>query len=237
MKKVIAFLAFVLFVFLCFYFLAPNMVSRFTRDLPFPTRGDQVKVVIKRPDVSPNMTITNRSKIQVRVYAYDAKDPLRALAKAGSGWILEPGQSASYPRDNYHFKAVIPNKIPVLEPILAQSSGVIGTDVLISGDHKDIKISGQPKKNVTFTNKTGEILKICVFNPGDALHIIPSTPCWSIGEGRTLDWDKAPRMFTMKVFRPQFLDKPLATESNVPDQSDIVIRSRGIWERIKAFFS
>jgi len=237
MKKVIGFLSIILVIFLLIYFLGPNLLPRLTRDLPFPTRGDQVKVEIKRLDISPDMTITNSSKIRVRVYAYDAKDWVRGIARAGSGWVLNPGQSASYPRDNYHFKVVIPKDISIFEPVLAKSEGVIGSDVVITGDQKNIKISGQPKKNVTFTNRTNEILKICAFNPGDALHIIPSTPCWSIGEDRTVEWEKAPRMFTIKVFRPQLLDKPLATESNVLDQSDIVIRSRGIWDRIKDLFS
>jgi hypothetical protein len=60
---------------------------------------------------------------------------------------------------------------------------------------------------------------------------------WYLAVGQKIEWDNAPRMFNFKVFRPQLLDKPLAAASNVRDQSDIVIRSRGIWDWIKDLFS
>jgi hypothetical protein len=149
---------------------------------------------------------------------------------------LNPGQSASYPRDNYHFKVVIPQAIQIFEPVLAKSDGGIGSDVVITGDKTNIKISGQPKKKVTFTNKTNENIRIIAYKPEDQIHGAGFIG-WYLAVGQKIEWDNAPRVFTIKVFRPQFLDKVLGAASNVQDQSEIVIRSRGIWDRIKDLFS
>jgi hypothetical protein len=179
------------------------------------------------------MKITNSSKIKVRVYAYNADDWLRGIAR--KGWVLNPGESASYPLDNYRFKVVVPG-IPPFEPVLAES-GIVGSDVGITGDNKkNIKISGQPKKKVTFTNKTNENIRIIAYKPEDQIHAIGLIG-WYLAVGQKIEWDDAPRMFTIKVFRPQLLDKVLAAASNIRDQSDIVIRSRGIWGWIKDLFS
>jgi hypothetical protein len=232
MKKVIVYLVVIFVILLAIYFLGSGLLSRLTSDLPFPTKGDQVTVEINRADIPKNMTITNSSKIKVKVYVYNANDPVRLIAR--KEWVLSPGQSAGYPLDNYRFKVVVPG-IPPFEHVLAES-GIVGSDMGITGDKKDIKISGHPKKNVTFTNKTSENLKICVYNRDDWLRAIPLT-CWVIDQGRKIEWDKAPPEFNLKVFRPQFLDKPLSTQTNVLDQSDIVIKPKGIWDRIKRLFS
>ena len=161
MKKVIVLLSLILVIFLLIYFL----LSRLTRDLnPFPTKGDQVKVDITRPsDIPDNMEIKNKSKIKVKVYAYDYNDPVRWVERAK--WDLNPGQSASYPLDNYRFKVFKPGAI------LPAKSGIIGSrEVEITGDQKNIKISGQPKKKVTFTNKTSENIRIIAYKPEDPLH-------------------------------------------------------------------
>lgn len=233
MKKIIGFLSFIVAIFLVIYFLGPNLLSRLTKDLPFPTKGDQVKVEITRPDVSENMTITNRSKMTVRVYVYNDDDPVRWIAR--KGWILKPDKSVTYPLDNYRFKAVKPNDSGILERVLAES-GIIGSDVEIAGDRKDIKISGQRKKNVTFTNKTNENIRIVAYKAEDRVHILGLID-WYLSVGQKIEWNDAPRMFNLKVFRPQLLDKPLAAASSVRDQSDIVIRSRRIWDWIKDLFS
>jgi hypothetical protein len=237
MKKLIGLLSLLVAIFLIIYFLGPNLLPRLTRDLnPFPTRGDQVRVEVKGPDIPipKDMKITNSSKIKVRVYAYNADDWARAWAR--KEWGLNPGESATYPLGNYWFKVVEPKAIRVGEKKLAESQ-VFGVDLEISGDQKHIKILSKPKKPVTFTNKTNENLKICAFNPNDPALMIPLTACWYIGPDRTTAWPEAPRMFTIRVYRPQFVDKILATEVGVRDQSDIVIRSRGIWDRIKDLFS
>ena len=233
MKKVIVYLVVIFVILLAIYFLGSGLLSRLTRDLPFPTKGDQVRVEINRADIPKNMTITNSSKIKVKVYVYNANDSVRLIAR--KEWVLNPGRSTEYPRDNYRFKVVDPG-IPPFERVLAES-GIVGSDVGITGDNKkNIKISGHPKKNVTFTNKTSENLKICVYNRDDWLRAIALT-CWVIGQDRKIEWDKAPPEFNLKVFRPQLLDKPLSTQTNVLDQSDIVIKSRGIWDSIKRLFS
>jgi hypothetical protein len=150
--------------------------------------------------------------------------------------VLNSGQSASYPRDNYHFKVVIPRTIQIFEAVLAKSDGVIGSDVVVTGDRTNIKISGQPKEKVTFTNKTNENIRIIAYKPEDQIHGVGFIG-WYLAVDQRIEWDNAPRVFTIRVFRPQFLDKVLATASNVQDQSEIVITSRGIWDRIKDFFS
>ncbi len=233
MKKVIGFLSILVAIFLIIYFLGPNLLSRLTKDLPFPTKGDQVKVEVARPDVPENMTITNRSKMTVRVYVYNDDDWVRWVAR--TGWVLKPDKSVTYPLDNYRFKVVKPNASGLFERILAES-GIIGSDVEIAGDRKNIKISGQRKKNVTFTNKTNENIRIVTYKAEDRVHIIGLID-WYLAVGQKIEWHNAPRVFNFKVFRPQLLDKPLAAASSVRDQSDIVVRSRGIWERIKDLFS
>jgi hypothetical protein len=237
MKSFIGFLSRLVAVFLLVYFLGPNLLCRLTRDLvPFPTRCDQVKVEIARkPDVPENMTITNRSKIKVKVYAYNSDDWVRGIPRKGSGWILNSGESATYSLDNYRFKVVVPGIFP-FERLLAQS-GIVGSEVEITGDNKNsIKISGKPKRKVTFTNKASENIRIIVYNPEDRVHL-SGLMDWYLVAGQKIEWDDAPPMFTMKVFRPQLLDKVLAAASNIRDQSDIVIRSRGIWGWIKDLFS
>jgi len=234
MKKVIGFLSLLVAIFLLIYFLGPNLLTRLTRDLnPFPTKGDQVKVEIKAPDtpIPKDMKITNTSKITVRVYAYKVDDWLR-LAHL-KDWVLNPGESATYPLGNYWFRVVKPKAI--LRKLAEKK--VFGVDLEITGDQKHIEIVPTPKKPVTFTNKTNENLKICAFNPDDRALIIPLAACLYVGPHRTTDWGEAPPMFTIRVYRPQFADKILATETGVQDHSVIVIRSKGIWDRIKDLFS
>jgi hypothetical protein len=233
MKKVVGFLSPLVAIFLVIYFFGPNLLRRLTKDLPFPTKDDQVKVEITRPDVPENITLTNRSKMTVRVYVYNDDDPVRWIAK--KGWLLKPDKSVTYPLDNYRFKVVKPNATGILEPILKES-GIIGSDVEITGDRRNIKISGHRKKNVTFTNNTSENIRIVAYKAEDRVHLLGLID-WYLVAGQKIEWATAPRMFNFKVFRPQLLDKPLAAASSVRDQSDIVIRSRGIWEWIKDLFS
>ena len=177
MKKVIVYLVVIFVILLAIYLLVSGLLSGLTKDLPFPTKGDQVRVEINRAEIPKHMTITNSSKIKVKVYVYNANDSVRLIAR--KEWVLNSGGSTEYPRDNYRFKVVDPG-IPPFERVLAES-GIVGSDVGITGDNKkNIKISGHPKKNVTFTNKTSENLKICVYNRDDWLRAIALT-CWVIG--------------------------------------------------------
>jgi len=232
MKKVIGFLSLFVVILLILFFLGSNLTS----SLPFPTKDDQVKIEITRPpDISENMKIVNHSKIKVGVYAYNDDDPIRLIER--HKWVLNPGQSASYPLDNYRFKVVIPGAIGILERVLVPDSGILGSgEVEITGDGTKIRISGHAKKKVTFTNKTNENIRIIAYKPEDQIHVVGFIG-WYLAADQKIEWDNAPRAFTIRVVRPQFLDKPLATASNVRDQSDIVIRSRGIWDWIKSIFS
>jgi hypothetical protein len=231
MKKVIGFLSLLVAISLIIYFLGPNLLSRLTRDfVSFPTKGDQVKVDIARSsDIPDDMEIKNKSKIKVKVCAYNSNDWVRAIARAE--WDLDPDQSASYWLENYWFKVFKP------WPTLLAKGEIIGSkEVEITGDQKNIKISGQRKKNVTFTDKTRENIRIVTYKAQDRVHILGLID-WYLAVAQKIEWDNASRTFNFKVFRPQLLDKPLAAASNVRDQSDIVIRSRGIWDWIKDLFS
>jgi hypothetical protein len=73
---------------------------------------------------------------------------------------------------------------------------------------------------------------MCAFNSDDQVQVTPFKS-WNIVAGQKIEWDNAPRIFSIKVFRAKVLDKALSSWSNVRDQSDIVIRSRGIWDWIK----
>jgi hypothetical protein len=196
MKKIIAFLSLLVVIFLIIYFLGPNLLSRLTRDLvPFPTKGDQLKVDITRSsDIPDNMEIKNKSKIKVRVYPYNADDRVRLIAREGR--VLNPGESVTYPLDNYRFKVVIPQAIRMFERPLAES-GIIGSrEVEITGDQKNINISGEPKKKVTFTNITSENIRIIAYKPEDQIHAIGFMD-WYLVVGQKIEWDNAPRMFTI----------------------------------------
>ena len=230
MKKVIVFLSLLAVVFLFIYFLGAKS------SLPFPTKGDQVKVEITRPpDIPENMKIMNNSKIKIGVYAYNYDDPVRLIER--KKWVLDPGRSESYPLDNYRFKVVIPAAIGIFERVLVADSGIMGSrEVEITGDSRNIKILGRAKKKVTFTNETSENIRIIAYKPEDQIHAVGFIG-WYLAPDQKIEWDNAPRTFTIRVFRPQFLDKPLATASNVRDQSDIVIKARGIWDWIKGLFS
>lgn len=232
MKKIILLLSFLVVIFLVISFLGSNLMS----GLPFPTKGDQVKIEITRPpDISEDMKIVNHSKIKVGVYVYNDNDPVRLIER--HKWVLNPGESASYPLDNYRFKVVIPGAIGIFERVLVPDSGIIGSgEVEITGDGRHIKILGQAKKKVSFTNKTNENIRIIAYKPEDQIHAVGFIG-WYLAADQKIEWENAPRTFTIRVFRPQLLDKPLATASNVRDQSDIVIRPRGIWDWIKSLFS
>jgi hypothetical protein len=185
---------------------------------PFPTKEDQLKIVIERPSIPENLTITNKSGIRLKVLLFNAGDTVRLAPRAV--WTLDPGASAQYPRDNYRFKIFKP---AIVDQLLAES-GVIGSNVTFYGGEGKIDVSGSPKKPVTFTNNTDESIKIGVFKNDDKALIVPMGH-WTIGTGgRSIEWPDAPPEFTVRVYRPQFMDKILATESNVRDQSDIIIK-------------
>jgi len=271
------------------------------KDAPFPSKDDQVRITVERPDNADEMTIANKSAIKLKVLAFNADDSARLIPR--TQWTLEPAQSTTYARSNYRFKVVpefsgdltIANKSAIKLKVLAfnaddsarlvpraqwtlepgqstkyarnnyrfkafkpaifdelkaesgvigsdvtvsgdggtiriegspapepKESGVIGSDVTLTDDGKAIAIAGSPKKPVTFASSVPENLKVCVYNKDDAAQIVP-LKVFSLGTGTTAEWPEASAEFTVKVFRPQFLDKPLATQTNVRDQSTIKI--------------
>jgi hypothetical protein len=124
-------------------------------------------------------------------------------------------------RPSIPFKVFRPGQPALLDELLADS-GVIGSDVTLTDSGGKVALDGSPKKPVSFTNNTPEILKICAYKKDDTARWAPLAE-WTLGAGRTVEWPDGPPDFTLKVFRPQFLDKPLATETNVRDQASITI--------------
>ncbi len=185
-----------------------------------PSKEDQVHVDIVPPDLPEDMTIANKSNIKLKILAYNANDD--ALVIPLKQWTLDPGGVAQLPRANYKFKVFKP---AIFDQLLA-TSGVIGSDVTVSGDEGKIVISGLPKKNrVSFTNKTKENLKVDVYNSTDTIRLAP-LKSFALGPERTVEWTDdppTPPMFSLRVFRPQALDKQLAAETNIRDQSRITI--------------
>jgi len=75
---------------------------------------------------------------------------------------------------------------------------------------------------VTFTSKQPGTIKIAVYNPGDAVQAIP-LKTWEVNPGTSAHWDDAPRTFHVKVFKPQLVDRLLASRNNVPYNSTVTI--------------
>jgi hypothetical protein len=178
-----------------------------------------VKITVVQPSIAKQMTITNNAKIRVKVLAFNAGDTIRLIARPGGDWTLDPGQGARYERGNYWFKVFRPGSVvpPKLDQFLGESRGIIGTDVLVIGDGRGVTVRGTPPKPVTVTNNTTESLRVCASAPGTRPR------CWTIAAKDISRWDSAPAEFTVRVFRPQSPEKPIAVESNVPNQATVKI--------------
>jgi hypothetical protein len=72
-----------------------------------------------------------------------------------------------------------------------------------------------------------ENMGINAYKPEDPIRAVGLIG-WNLFVGQKIEWNNARRMFTIKVFRPRLLGKALAAATNVRDQLDIVIRSRGV---------
>jgi len=65
------------------------LLSRFHLvDLPFPTKDDQVKVTITRPDIPNTLRITNKANLALKIQMFNAGDKVRIVPRAQ--WTLEP---------------------------------------------------------------------------------------------------------------------------------------------------
>ncbi|MFQ5528570.1 MAG: hypothetical protein ACE5GX_20230 [Thermoanaerobaculia bacterium] len=180
---------------------------------------DSYKVSIESSasNLSDQMRISNNSEIDLRLHMYNASDPIKAIAR--ENWVLKKGASRTYPRDSYVFYVW---KSQFFDAGIKWTQ-TLWTDVEFSGNENNLVVKGGPKPPVTFTNTVDEQLKICIYNAGDTLQVIPRVPCWTISKGRTVKWEDAPELFLLKVFKPAFLDDPLVTESDVPHMSAITI--------------
>ena len=191
---------------------------------PFPD-SEQLHVRVTRPDIPKDMTITNKASVKVRVLVFKPNDAafetFAAIAK--DNFLLDPGRSKKYPRDNYRFKLFkAATKFPEVDQH-KRNSGVIGSDATITGNANKLDIAGAPKPPVVFVNSAGEQLKIGVYNRGDGVYLAPMRPFFELSDGEKIEWSDAPEVFNLRVFRPQFADKILATRTDVSDQSTITI--------------
>lgn len=192
---------------------------------PFPG-PEQLHVRVTRPDIPTNMTIANKASVRVRVLVFNPNDAAfeTPVAIAKDNFLLDPGQSRKYPRDNYRFKLfTVGTEFPWVDQ-LKKKSGVIGSDATITGHANELDIAGAPKPPVVFVNSAGEQLKIGVYDRGDGYYVAPLRPFFELSDGETIEWNDAPGVFNLRVFRPQFGDKILATRTDVRDQSEITIR-------------
>lgn len=101
---------------------------------------------------------------------------------------------------------------------------MINADVTIarSGDAVTFQSASKP---VTFINRAGENLKIGVYDRNDGVYVapFPSTGFIELSHGQKYEWPNAPAEFRVRVFRPQAVDKILATRTGVKAQSTITI--------------
>ena len=171
-----------------------------------------VKIITDRPALAKNLTITNNANITVKVVAYNPDDRLRWIGLRDREWTLAPGKSARTAMDTYGFNVFrAGSNKPIAE------SGVISSDVTITGKYPRISI-GAVRRPVTFTNNTAESMKVCTYS-SDAKVLW----CQTIKGKSSYDWMKAPRIFTLKVFRSGSSDEPAAIEANIPDESSVKI--------------
>lgn len=177
----------------------------------------KVNIVRQASAHGGEMRITNNSRIDLRLHMYNASDVVKAVAR--ENWVLKKGESRTYPRDNYVFYVW---KSQLFDAGIKWTQ-TLWTDVAFSGDENNLVVTGGPKPPVTITNAVNEQLKICIYNARDTVQAIPLVPCWTIGQGRTVNWENAPALFLLKVFKPALLDDPLATESDVEHMSAITI--------------
>jgi hypothetical protein len=85
---------------------------------------------------------------------------------------------------------------------------------------------------VTFKSELPGTVKICIYNAGDVVQAIPRHVV-SLGRGQSASWTKAPGKFHVKVFKPQAIDKLLASRNNVPYNTTIVVTSEEV-QKIQA---
>jgi len=57
---------------------------------------------------------------------------------------------------------------------------------------------------VTLVNRQEGTVKIAVYNENDALQAIPLA-AWNVNPTKSVDWDRAPARFHVKVFQPQLV--------------------------------
>ena len=77
---------------------------------------------------------------------------------------------------------------------------------------------------VTFKSNREGTIKVAVYKTSDVVQGIP-LKTWEIDPGKSVNWDKAPSKFHVKVFKPQALDKLLASKNDVPYNSNVTIKS------------
>ena len=223
MKRAAGFLIVIAAAAAALYFFLP----KFPDLNPFPG-SEQLHVRVARPDIPKNMTIANKASVKVRVLVFNPNDAafetFAAIAK--DNFLLDPGQSKAYPRDNYRFKLFKAATKFLEVDQHKKNSGVIGSDAAITGNADKLDIAGAPKPPVVFVNSAGEQLKIGVYNRGDGVYLMPMRPFFELSDGEKIEWNDAPEVFNLRVFRPQLADKILATRTDVRDQSEITV-SRG----------
>jgi hypothetical protein len=186
---------------------------------PFALDDSYAVAIARLPQPAGAMRITNNSAIDLRLHMFNASDPVRLAAR--ENWVLRRGQSRTYERGSYVFNVW---KSQLFDAHI-KWTGELWTDVVFAGDENDLRIQGGPKPPVTIANDVNEQLKACVYNANDAAQAVPLA-CWTLGNGRTVEWRTAPPLFSFKVFKPALLDDPIITESDVQDMTALTISKK-----------
>jgi hypothetical protein len=191
-------------------------------DDPFG-KDDAYKLEVATPGGTAvgNMRVTNRTGMNLRLHVFYASDRVKAIAKYND--ILKAGSSKTYPRDSYVINLW---KSQLFDRHL-KWTGPLWGNVVLRGGENDLRVDGRPRPPVTITNTVDEQLKICAYDVADTVRWIPLTPCWDLARDRKVEWGDAPKVFTIKVFRPAALDVALVTQSHIPELSALVIRKQG----------
>jgi hypothetical protein len=169
------------------------------------------------------MRITNNSKIALRLHMFNAGDLAKVLAL--ENWVLQKGESRTYRRGSYVFH-VWKSQFPFDAGI--KWTDELWTDVVFTGDAKNLSVQGGPKPPVTIANNAGEQLKVCVYKADDSVYAF-ALQCWTFGAERTIEWKTAPTRFSLRVYKPALLDDPLMAESDLQDMSALTISRKKPW--------
>lgn len=181
--------------------------------------NDEYRITVDANELTEeSMTITNNSTVDLKIHVFNASDGVKVIA--ADEFIIPSGKNKTgYERAPYVFNVW---KSQFFDAHIRWSDELWG-DVVFTGDDSNLVIASDPP-TTTFTNEVDEHLKLCTYNDDDALQWI-ELMCWTLapGQAEPIRWETAPATFAIRVFRPAFLDDPLAVRDQVSAASSVTI--------------